>query len=259
MKTLLKAAAYLIVGVILLVASHKAEANLTLKANHDHIKVDFFYHGSTVTVSGQSELDSDLIIKISSPEGHQGFKKKGKAAGFLWMNLGEINFDHAPNLYFLHSTKRLQEMLSPEEADANTIGYSAIGKHMEITPVKDETERANWFEEFVKFKESSRLYYTSTGNIALSQEKGTQDFSIKLDWPYEASPGNYTVTVYAVKDNHIVEKAETPVLVEQVGLIKFLAGMAKENGALYGIISIAIALGAGFGVGLIFRKGGGAH
>jgi hypothetical protein len=35
--------------------------------------------------------------------------------------------------------------------------------------------------------------------------------------------------------------------------------MAKKNGALYGVISILSALGAGFGVGLIFRKGGGAH
>jgi len=41
--------------------------------------------------------------------------------------------------------------------------------------------------------------------------------------------------------------------------VKALSGMAKNNGALYGIISILIALGAGFGVGMIFRKGGGAH
>jgi hypothetical protein len=35
--------------------------------------------------------------------------------------------------------------------------------------------------------------------------------------------------------------------------------MAKNNGALYGIISIMAALGAGFGVGLVFRKNDGAH
>jgi F0F1-type ATP synthase membrane subunit c/vacuolar-type H+-ATPase subunit K len=49
------------------------------------------------------------------------------------------------------------------------------------------------------------------------------------------------------------------VLVEQVGMVKSLAGMAKENAALYGGLSILAALGAGFGVGLVFRKGGGAH
>jgi hypothetical protein len=46
---------------------------------------------------------------------------------------------------------------------------------------------------------------------------------------------------------------------EQAGIVKSLAGMAKNNAAVYGVLSILAALGAGFGVGLIFRKGGGAH
>ncbi|MBI4849172.1 MAG: TIGR02186 family protein [Nitrospirae bacterium] len=62
-----------------------------------------------------------------------------------------------------------------------------------------------------------------------------------------------------MKDKMVVEKAEAKVLVEQVGVIKTLSNMAKNSGALYGFLSIAIALGAGFGVGLIFRKGGGSH
>jgi hypothetical protein len=42
-------------------------------------------------------------------------------------------------------------------------------------------------------------------------------------------------------------------------VVKSLADMAKNNAALYGLISIAVALGAGFGVGMVFRKSGGAH
>ena len=67
------------------------------------------------------------------------------------------------------------------------------------------------------------------------------------------------MTVYAVRDHKVVEKAEANVNVAQVGTVKFLANMAKDQGAMYGILSILAAIGAGFGVGLIFRKGGGAH
>ena len=56
-----------------------------------------------------------------------------------------------------------------------------------------------------------------------------------------------------------MDKAEAKVLVEQVGTVKTLADMAKKNGAVYGVFSILAALISGFGVGLIFRKGGGAH
>ncbi len=79
------------------------------------------------------------------------------------------------------------------------------------------------------------------------------------DWPYQAAPGDYLVTVYAVKNGKVIEQAESKVNVEQVGMVKALANMAKNSAALYGVLSIGIALVAGFGVGLVFRKGGGSH
>ena len=42
-------------------------------------------------------------------------------------------------------------------------------------------------------------------------------------------------------------------------MVKTLATMAKDSAAIYGFLSIGIALSAGFGVGMIFRKGGGSH
>jgi hypothetical protein len=62
-----------------------------------------------------------------------------------------------------------------------------------------------------------------------------------------------------VKNGSVVEQAESKVNVEQVGTVKMLANMAKDSGAVYGFLSIGIALTAGFGVGMIFRKGGGSH
>jgi hypothetical protein len=44
-----------------------------------------------------------------------------------------------------------------------------------------------------------------------------------------------------------------------VGMVKTLATMARDSAVFYGFLSVGIALGAGFGVGMIFRKGGGAH
>jgi hypothetical protein len=67
------------------------------------------------------------------------------------------------------------------------------------------------------------------------------------------------VTAYAVKDKKVVETATADVSVDQVGLVKSFADMAKNKAAVYGIISILAALCAGFGVGLVFRKSGGAH
>ena len=255
--------AILIAGVAilagLLLAAGSVSAQLTAKANHDHIKIDFFYHGSTVSVRGITDPGTDLIIKIASPEGHETMKEKGKVGGLLWMNVGTMNFEHAPNLYSVHSTKKLEDLISRDEMDKYVIGYPALTRHAELDPVANDVEKATWFGEFIKYKEQSRLYATSEGKIEMEEKDGKQHYYIMTQWPYQAPPGDYLVTVYAVKNGKVVDQAESKVLVEQAGIVKTLAGMAKNNAALYGVISIISALGAGFGVGLVFRKGGGAH
>src|SRR5208283_485287 len=130
-----------------------ASAALTITANHDHIKIDFFYHGSTVSVRGVSAPGTDLIIKIAAPGGHYALRKRGKVAGLLWMNVGELKFEHVPQLYSLHSTKKISEILSGEERDKYLIGYESLGKQTEIQPVANEADKTKWFGEFVKFKE----------------------------------------------------------------------------------------------------------
>ncbi|GAB4482622.1 MAG: hypothetical protein OHK006_01490 [Thermodesulfovibrionales bacterium] len=237
----------------------EADATLTAKANHDNIKIDFFYHGSTVSISGVSESGTDLVIKIASPEGHETLKEKGKVGGLLWMNVGSKKFDRVPNFYSIHSTRDLRSILSDDEMTANGIGYAALERRAVIEPVADDEEKARWFDEFIRYKERSRLYTSSSGKIDLKTTEGSQSYYSLIQWPYQAPPGDYLVTVYAVKNGKVVEQAESRVHVEQTGIVKTLASMAKDNAALYGLVSIISALGAGFGVGLVFRKGGGAH
>ncbi|MCL4456486.1 MAG: TIGR02186 family protein [Nitrospirae bacterium] len=254
---------HILAGIVIVIMcvmySGIASAELTVNANHDYIPIDFFYHGSTVSVSGLSDAGTDLIIKITAPDGHEALNQKGKAAGFLWMNLGTLKFEHAPNLYFIHGTKKPEEILNAENMNKYIIGYPSMNKHIEITPVSNDEERTKWFNEFIRYKEASRLYTASSGQIKTTNENGMQKYYIQTDWPYQAPPGEYLVTVYAVKNKKVVEKAEAKVTVEQAGIVKALSGMAKNNGALYGIISIIAALGVGFGVGMIFGKDGGAH
>lgn len=249
----------LVIASYFVITTGHASAELTADTNHNRVTIDFFYNGSTMSVKGVYDPGADLVIKLTSPDGHEALKRKGKVGGVLWMNVGTLEMENVPGVYFLHSTKKIEDILSAEEREKHIIGYPALQKHVEMNPVTDDAEKAKWFEEFVRFKEHARLYSTSTGKISLTQKDGKGNYYIKTEWPYQVPPGKYDVTVYAVKNGKISETAQSSITVEQVGIVKTLADMAKNNGAIYGIISIVIALAAGFGVGMIFRKGGGAH
>lgn len=236
-----------------------ADAQLTVQMDKAKVPMGFFYHGSSIELSGLSEQDADIIVKISSPEERATFGKKGKKAGFLWMNSGELIFEKTPQLYHLYSTKNVENILNEHEQDANLIGYAALIRRINITPAADENEKMRWANEFLRFKQTSGLYTVSAGSVAVQKNGTAQKYFLRISWPYQALPGKYTVTVFSARNKRVIEKAETVFSVEQVGLVARLSAMAKEQGALYGAISVVVALAAGFGTGIIFKKGGGAH
>ncbi len=235
------------------VFSSEAFALLTIKTNNDHIGIGAFYHGSRLNITGEADPYTDIIIKITSPEVSQSLKKKGKVAGLLWMNRGELKLKNIPDVYLLYSTKGFEDILSKDEMDIYSIGYSAVKRQAEITPVSDENEKAKWFNEFIRFKENSKLYDIPRERVSAVMKDGKQEYSIDINWQYQAPPGDYTISAYAVKNNMVSEKTESKLVVEQIGTVRMLANMAKNNGAMYGIVSIVIAIVAGFAVGIIFR------
>lgn len=252
--------AFIVAFVMLALAASPAPAVLTIKANHDDIKINYNYHGSTVSVTGISDPGVDLVIKIASPDGVQKLMRKAKVGGFLWMKVGELAFDNMPSLYLMKSTKKPQDILSNAQIAEHAIGYEALEQGSSIEAHKGgEVEPHKWFGQFFKYMENRQVYNVQDGGIELSQKDGQQNYSSVFPWPYQARPGKYSVSVFSVKDGSVVESASAEVSVEQVGSVKMLYNMAKNNGGMYGVVAIIIALAAGFGVGLVFGKGGGAH
>lgn len=243
----------------LFILNRNAAAELNIRTNTGEINIGSFYHGSKLVVEGLSDMGTELIVKITSPDRQALFHKKGRVGGLLWMNTGVLRVEHAPSLYFLYGTKKPEDILSPGEMKRYNIGYQSLKEHVDLSQTGNEEEKNSWFTELVKFKEDSGLYSISVEKITATAADGKQDYNIAIDWPYQAMPDNYTITVYAVRDKKILEMAETALLVQQTSIVKKLAGMADTNSAVYGIISILLALAVGFGVGIIFRKSAASH
>ena len=85
------------------------------------------------------------------------------------------------------------------------------------------------------------------------------NYTLSLNWPYQAQPGKYTVEVITARNGEVTGKTEAAVTVEMTGFVGKISKMASQQRAIYGIIAIVVALTVGFAVGNIFKKGGGAH
>ncbi len=258
---LTKSIIVLTLTVLLLVClTSGAWAAMTAKANHDDIQMNLTYHGSTVSVSGVTDPGVDLFVKVTSTaKAEEKMMRKDKEAGFLWMNVEQIELNPVPEVYLIRSTKPPEELLDASQLKAESLGYAGLEENIEISPQPSPEQRKSLLGDFIKYKESLGVYSQSVGGIEINPDpSGQQTYHTIFDWPYQAPPGDYVATAYAVKNGKIVDKADCKITVEETGAVKTLDDMAQNNAALYGTLAIGVSLTAGFGVGLVF-KGGGSH
>ncbi|HDH53797.1 MAG TPA: hypothetical protein ENH24_04865 [Nitrospirae bacterium] len=233
--------------------------SLTSEISPARISVTSLYHGSKLVVTGETGPDEEIIIKFSSPESKFDLRKKGKAGGVFWMNIGELEFNRVSDVYLVYATKEIDSILNDKQQEKYALGYDAFRRLVEVTPVSSESEKVKWVKEFIKFKEKNGIYGIFTDGIETEIKDNKKIYKLNIDWPYQAPPREYTVSVYSVKDSTVQDHNETSLLVEKVGALKFISNMAFNNAPVYGIVSILIAIAAGFIVSVIFKGGGGSH
>jgi uncharacterized protein (TIGR02186 family) len=231
---------------------------MTAKANHDDIRIGLTYHGTTVSVSGMTDPNVDLIMKITADDSLEKMMRKDRKAG-MWMNVEELTLDHVPEVYYLRSTRNLEDILGADQLNQYDLGYQALMERIDLKPAKSPEQKQALLGDFIKYKEDGKLYGESVGSVDVQKDENGESYFTIFDWPYQAPPGQYQVTVYAVKDGKVADTAESQVIVEQEGVVKSLSDLAQDNGGLYGAAAIGISLTAGFGVGIVFKGGGGSH
>ena len=87
------------------------------------------------------------------------------------MNVGELKCEKVPNLYFVQCSKKLDELLAVCEQDRCVLGYPALERHMNMEPAKDQAEKNKWFGEFIRYKESKKLFANSRGQFSDIQRR----------------------------------------------------------------------------------------
>lgn len=243
----------------LLAFTAPAARAITCEVSPTEIPINISYHGAKLTITGQTAPNDDLILKISTEPHDTAMKYYAKVGGLVWMKKGGLEFKGVPSVYLVNTTKDLNLILSEQERNQYQLGYDAMAKATKIEDDKGLPAERKWFDEFTRFKEKEMIYKIQQGTITRQHGEKGNTFEIVVNWPYQAPPGIYNVDLLAVNNGKVVDQAVTTFEVKRVGIIAALSKMAVDQAALYGIMSVLIALAAGSAVGAIFKKGGGSH
>ncbi len=238
--------------VIILFSSYSyAGEEIQLKFNPKIIAIGATYHGATLNVEGYVPEGTQAIINVIGKRSDVTFKKKGKALGVLWMNLGTVVFHNVPNLYLVYTGDMSASSNLP-------VGFKSIKEQITITP--DSEDKDFLFNEFIKLKTKSGLYSINRGIIKYKKtSRGMRAFSCKVSLPAALVPGIYKLRLFAVNGNQISGTLTHSLKVIEKGIPSMVADLAYRHSTLYGIIASLMAIIAGLIMGILFKGGKGGH
>ena len=251
----LRLAAILVLLLLLSTPTLVWGASLDLKVTPDLVEIGAWFRGHQITVSGMIPQGAEAVMEVVGQTSDEHLMRKGRRGG-LWMNVGEIDIHSAPSLYMVRSSNpKLLETAAGEVP----WGFAALRRRVTLSGLVSDQEKPEFFDQFLKLKESEEIYATFKDPLKKSRAAGDL-VPVKGEFrlPTNVKPGTYEVCLSVVQDGQVVAKKCSELQVKMVGFPAMLTTLAYEHGATYGILAVIIAIVTGFAIGFLF-KGGGGH
>jgi uncharacterized protein (TIGR02186 family) len=205
------------------------------------------FAGTELLLFGAVDGEGDIVVVVRGPERREIVRRKERVAG-VWVTGKSVEFDPVPAFYFLASTRPLDEI-----ASAGVFAPRHIGaENLRIVPTRRaDRDRTEFRDALLRNKRRNGLYGKDEGAVKII---GGRLFRTRVVFPSNVPTGSYAAEVYLVRDGVIIGDETTPLVVHKVGLEAEVFQFAHQQSALYGIIAITIALGAGWLAGVVFRR-----
>lgn len=249
------ARALLLALLLGLAAAPAGAAKLVTGVSRDQVAITATFDGSEILVYGAVARDAplspdtrqDVIITLEGPSQTLIVRKKARVFG-IWANKESVTVDSAPSFYSVSSTRPLAEVLSHTEnlryhvsvpLAIREIGGTATAKH----PRK-------FIDALIQIRMHQGAYESNPDAVRFRD--GTL-FSTRVKLPANLTEGTYKLRIFLTQDRRVVDMSETGILVEKAGLERWLFNLSADEPALYGILSLFIAIAAGWLASAVFQ------
>lgn len=215
------------------------------------VLIDAAYRGGEIEVSGPTAPDHQVFVTITGSSIEEDFNRKGRI-GPLWANVGKLRISGAPSLCLVASSGGAPKGLDEEVVGAHRLDLAAVVRRTEVKPPRDV---ALMQREYLRLKRSQGVYGHFAGAVRLVGAGADSRFVARIPWPDRAKTGRYAVDVVQLSRGVVVGHQTATLDVKLVGLPRLISYLAFQKSALYGFLSVVIALSVGFMTGLVFKKG----
>lgn len=233
-------------AVILSLAMPASAEEIVLGLSNDEVAITANFDGSEILIFGAVKRDAPIpvgsllgvVITVSGPLVPVTVRHKDRRYG-IWLNTAAVDVDAAPSFYAVATTGPLGDVLSETEDLRNSISIPrairSVGALVENS--------ADYTDALIRIRAGQNQYQVLEGAVDLEQQTL---FRTQVALPANLIEGNYVTRIFLTRDGRVVDSYETSIVVQKVGVERWLFNLSKDLPLVYGLMSLAIAVVAGW-------------
>ena len=225
--------------------------------SQNEVSITANFNGSEIFIFGAVKREAPVpedfgalhvVITVQGPSQALTVRRKERTFG-IWVNRDTGVVDEAPSFYAIATTAPLTEIMSETERLRYRLGFD---RAVRIVGASDAVADPRSFADaVVRIRQKNDLYSQQDGIVDLREETL---FSTRVALPANLVEGDYRTRMYLLRDREVVNVSETVIEVRKTGLERLIYTTAHEQPLLYGVLSILVALAAGWGASEAFRQ-----
>jgi uncharacterized protein (TIGR02186 family) len=250
-----RALASLLIALLTLCALPLRAEEVVLGLSSDSVAISTNFDGSEILIYGAIKREEaipqgpplQVVITISGPSQPVTVRRKERRFG-IWVNTESVEVDAAPSFYAIATSAPWAEVLTETEDLRHRVSIPrairSVGAPMTVADAQSFTDAV------IRIRKADGLYQLNEGAVNLRQ---STLFSTRIAMPANLTEGDYATRILLTRAGKVVADYETVIDVRKVGLERWLYTLSRQQPLLYGLMSLAIAIAAGWGASAAFR------
>ncbi|SFS98220.1 conserved hypothetical protein [Sulfitobacter marinus] len=226
----------------------QAEEDIVLGLNQTEVSIATNFNGSEIIIFGAVKRETPIpessqlqvVVTVSGPSKPVVVRRKEKKFG-IWVNTDSVEVDRAPSFYAVATSGPIRDVLSGVEDLRHKISIPrairSVGAPMTIT------DSPAFTEALIRIRSQENQYQLDETGVTVDQQTL---FRATVQLPAALVEGDYDTRIFLTRDGNVVAQYETLIDVRKVGLERWLYNLSREQSLLYGLLSLAIAISAGW-------------
>ncbi|ARE83332.1 putative transmembrane protein (Alph_Pro_TM) [Roseovarius sp. EC-HK134] len=227
---------------------------VVLGLSKDKVAITATFEGSEILIFGAVKRESpipdiplDVVIAVAGPSEPVTVRRKDRRFG-IWVNTEMVVLDSAPSFYAVATTGPLDKVMSDTEDLRHRVSIPRAIRSVGAASMAEDAER--FTDALIRIRRDQGAYAMREGAVVLDQETL---FRGAIQLPANLTEGEYLTRIFLTREGRVVSQLETVIDVQKVGLERWLYTLSRQQPLVYGLMSLAIAIAAGWGASAAFQ------